>query len=97
MTNEEKLYIDTKRNHAVLFGYILPLTKTEFAILKLIRANDGYTSAYEIANRIFCGKSLTHGNVAVHVCNINKKAMKIRDRAIIQTCRYKGYKLSDII
>ncbi len=97
MTNEEKLYIDTKRNHAVLFGYILPLTKTEFAILKLVRANEEYMSAYEIANRIFCGKELTPGNVAVHVCNINKKAKKIRDRAIITTCRYKGYKLSEII
>ena len=97
MTNDEKLYIDEEQNCAILLGYIMRLTKTELALLKHMRGIDEFTTASSLVERVLGGKALTEGNIAVHVCNINKKAKAISGRSIIKTCRFKGYKIAENI
>lgn len=91
MTNNAKFYIDNERGYAVLLGYIMNLTKSEFAILKYISERDGYVSSQEIGEKVVEGRVLTVESVAVHVCNVNKKANKICGRNLISFQRFKGY------
>ena len=91
MTDQERFYIDNERGYAVLLGYVMRLTKSEFAILKYINEHDGYVSAQELTEQVSAGRSLTVGSVAVHVCNINKKATNICGKPIIKVRRFKGY------
>ena len=92
MISSEIFYIDSERGYAVLLGYIMRLTKTEFAILKYINSSDGrYVSAQDIIENVSAGRALTVGSVAVHICNINKQATKIRGRKLIEVRRFKGY------
>lgn len=95
--NNNLFYIDEEKKYAVLLGYVMPLTATEFAVLRIISEGEDYVGAEDIALRVFAGKTLTSGNVAVHVCNINKKAKTIGGRRLIAWRRYKGYKLSEKI
>ena len=97
MKKEELFYIDEDKSYAVLLGYIMPLTKSEFRILKLISVNSGYTSCDIIMEDVFSGKSITERNVSVHVCMINSKARKISGRNLIEGKRFKGYKIVDKI
>ena len=91
MTSQGRFYIDEERGDAVLLGYEMRLTKAEFAILKYIGECDGYVSAQEITENVSAGRALTVGSVAVHVCNLNKKATNICARPIIKVRRFKGY------
>ena len=91
MTCQERFYIDNDNGYAVLLGYVMRLTKAEFAILKYINEHDGYVSAQEIVENVTAGRALTVGSVAVHVCNVNKKASNICGRPIIKVRRFKGY------
>ena len=97
MTNDEKLYIDEEQNCVILLGYIMRLTKTELALLKHMIRIDGYITSVSLVERVLVGKTLTDGNIAVHVCNINKKSKAISGRSIIKTCRFKGYKIAENI
>lgn len=91
MTNNEKFYIDNEHGYAVLLGYIMDLTKSEFVILKYISEHDGYVSSQEISEKVAAGRVMTVGSVAVHVCNVNKKATKICGKNLISFQRFKGY------
>ena len=97
MIKEELFYLDEDKSYAVLLGYIMPLTKSEFRILKLISVNSGYTSCGSIMENLFSGKAITDRNVSVHVCMINSKARKISGRNLIEGKRFKGYKIVDKI
>ena len=97
MKKEELLYIDQTKRYALLLGYIIPLTKSELDILTAIRNNSGYTRVEDIMQIVFTAKDITTKNVAVHVCRINYKARKISGRDIIESKRFKGYKIVDKI
>ena len=91
MTSSERFYIDSESGYAVLLGYVMRLTKAELAILKYIKDHDGYVSAQELTEKVSAGRALTVGSVAVHVCNINKKATNICGKPIVKVRRFKGY------
>ena len=93
----KQFYIDSDNGYAVLLGYIMPLTKTEFSILNRVARAEEYISAEAIQAEILDGRNITLGNIAVHICNINKKAKRISGRDLIKTRRYKGYKISEVI
>jgi DNA-binding winged helix-turn-helix (wHTH) protein len=54
-------------------------------------------STEEIVSKVFRGKEINEGNVAVHVCNINKKARAIGGRNIIVSDYGKGYRIAEFI
>ena len=97
MASNQRFYIDTDNSYAVLLGYIMKLTKSEFAILKHIDEGEGFVSASQLLEGALADKGITLGNIAVHVCNINKKAKAISGRPLIKVRRFKGYRLSDRI
>ncbi len=69
----------------------LHLTKTESLIVRLLfHGNGAYFTGEEIAAA--CLKS-GKGGVAVHICNINEKAKYAHGVPLIETKRYKGYRI----
>lgn len=67
------------------------LTKNEYMIVRLLfHGNGAYFSAEEIAAACL---SDAVGGVAVHICNINAKAKYAHGVALIETKRYKGYRI----
>ena len=77
------LSLDTEAASAFLLGYPLPLSPTEFAILSAIIENMPI-SAKEISEAL----KISRKSVAVHVCNINKKALDISARYLIISQSY---------
>jgi hypothetical protein len=69
----------------------LRLTKNEYMIVRLLFHGGGaYFSAEEIAAACLPDGV---GGVAVHICNINVKAKRAHGVPLIETKRYKGYRI----
>ena len=81
----------------ILIGYRLVLTPYEYKILKLLSDEPDGVMADDIIQTCFKHKDVTHGNVAVHVHNINQKAFPIMNRRLIGSARGQGYKITDNI
>lgn len=79
-------------NERVYFrGHYLPLTATEYRIMRLLFHSRGtYFLAEEIAAACLTDSA---GGVAVHVCNINNKARRIALHAVIESKRFSGYRI----
>ena len=88
------LYIEEDRNSAILLGYKLSLTKTEYLILKeLVKSGKLPISAKDITSRT--GLNLSKENLAFHIFNINSKAKAISNRILIKNISKIGYFLSE--
>jgi hypothetical protein len=88
-----KLKISFFERRAVLLGYPIALTPKEHRILMLLASEpDVVFSPENISKFAFPFDNPTSKNqVAVHVCNINKKAFPISGRALIENPHKKGY------
>lgn len=72
-------------------GHYLPLTSTEYRILRLLFHSRGtYFAAEEIAAACLADPA---GGVAVHICNINNKARRTSLHAVIESRRFSGYRV----
>ena len=88
------LSISENENFAILLGYKLKLTKTEYLILKaIIKNNNTPISSEEIS--MYTSLELSKENVAFHVFNINSKAKLISNRILIKNIAKLGYFLND--
>ena len=76
-----------------LLGYRLKLSPTEEKLLKEV-ANGGRCGVADLGKLLSDGVS--HGNVAVHINSINRKAKKISSRKLV--IYEKGnYKINDLM
>ncbi len=82
---------------ALLLGYELELTKSEYIILSAIAHTEEPLSRERILELCFKGRSLKPVNVGVHVYNINKKASDISGRKLVVGDRRHGYRIVDDI
>ena len=85
-----QLYIAENENRVIYFGYKLPLTKTEYLILKAIaKGNNSPISAEQISIQAELG--ISKENVAFHISGINRKAKSISNRILIKNIAKIGY------
>jgi len=75
------LFVGDSGKDVIFLGYRLNLTPAEYRIIKII-AEKGRAGTEEIYTEF--KKSLTKGNVAVHICAINRKAAFISERRLIE-------------
>ena len=94
--NEYISFCDDKKS-IILLGYRVTLTPHEYKIVKLLFDEPTGISADEIIEKCFKNKDITHGNVAVHVHNINQKVVSITNRKLIAGDRKQGYKITENI
>ena len=81
----------------ILIGYRVALTRHEYGIIKLLYDAPEGVSSESIIEKCFKNKDITVGNVAVHVYNINKKAMPVIGRRLVVGDRKQGYKIAENI
>ncbi|MGM9682357.1 MAG: hypothetical protein ACI3XQ_02035 [Eubacteriales bacterium] len=86
MLKYKHLCVDEQGLEAVLLGYVMPLTTSEYRILQAIaRATvngDAGLGTLELLS-LFGDKKIKSGNVTVHICAINRKAREIGGRKLI--------------
>ena len=80
---ETKLMIDHETKKVIYLGYELDLTPDEYLLICAIVDGEGQIDDSEYIQIISPNKTVTFGNLAVHVCNINQKAMAVGGRRII--------------
>ena len=80
-----------------LLGYTIRLTPMEHKVICLLYQNQDGISTQQMASLLFSDKDISKRNIAVHICNINKKAKRISGRVLIKGNRRYGYKISDNI
>ncbi len=72
-------------------GSLMGFTQSEYRILRLLfHSRDVYFTAEEIEAACLVAKL---GSASVHICNMNRKARDATGRPIVETKRYKGYRL----
>ena len=94
--DQRRLKITTHDRSVILLGYQIRLTPKEHKILLLLLSDPRriFTSeeisrlAFPLENRI------SKNQIAVHICNINKKAFPITERALIENSHKTGYSLN---
>ena len=77
----EHLFIGEDRKDVYLLGYRLHLTPFEFKILSAL-ADGKPKTANELASSIGRADD-KKGNVAVHICAVNRKAFSISERKLV--------------
>lgn len=80
------LHINEAEGYAVLLGYKMPLTASEFKILfiltpHIIEYKEGMSTSDLMTS--FSDKDIRNSNITVHICSINKKAKEIGGRRLI--------------
>ena len=96
-THDERIFkIVPNEVEARLLGYPLKLTKSEHKILLLLSSVPEYVfSCSEIVSLAFpFSRNLSKNQLAVHVCNINKKSVLISGRKLILNPHKNGYILN---
>jgi DNA-binding response OmpR family regulator len=90
------LKISTTETAAFLLGYPLRLTKSEYKILLLLASypEKAFQSADIVRLAFPFSPDVSKNHLAVHVCNINKKAEKISGRKLIVNPHKNGYTLN---
>ena len=81
----------------LVIGNRVELTAMEYEIVKLLMTSEEGISAEDMINACFKHKDVSTGNVAVHVCNINKKVKRVTGRRFIEGDRKRGYKIVENI
>ena len=76
---------------ALILGYRIELTKSEYIILNALLNSDSAISR----SRFESEYGLTYSSVAVHVSNINRKVLPITNRKLIDGCGRGEYRISD--
>ena len=76
-SNDLGLCVDRKNRLVYYRGYQLKLTKKEYYICAAMCKSKGCMNATELIAAMGSSEKIGNGNIAVHVHNINKKAMKI--------------------
>ena len=94
---DEPLSFCDDEKSIILIGYRIVLTPYEYKILKLLSEEREGVLADDIIEKCFKHKDITHGNVAVHVHNINQKVFPITNRRLIISDRGQGYRIRDNI
>ena len=94
---EDLLYLKDDGKSAFLLGYTFELTKTEYVILKALLGSDKPISCHELVERHIGADKASESSIAVHICNINKKAWPISKRQLIISVRSKGYLIREDI
>jgi two-component system phosphate regulon response regulator PhoB len=89
-----ELVIDTLRHEAILGGRSLPLTATEFRMLRFLAANPGRVfSRDQLLNQVIGENAVViDRNIDVHVRAIRRKLALARD--MIETIRGVGYRFA---
>ena len=91
----ELLFLNHETKEAIYLGYDMGLTASEFRLLFALYESKRTCTAEELLALLSCKKPLARGNVAVHVCNINKKARWIGGRNLILGEDHQGYRLTE--
>ena len=94
---EELLYLKDDGKRVFLLGYTIELTRTEYIILEALLGADDPISCRELVERYIGADKSKESSIAVHICNINKKAWQISKRQLIVSIRSKGYIISEDI
>lgn len=74
-------------------GRTVVFTKTELRIIRMLLLSEDWQRREKIA--LYCMKDplADEKSIAVHICNINKKALKSAGRILIEKRRYCGYRI----
>lgn len=90
------LRVSPSDTEARLLGYPLRLTKSEHKILLLLLSDPGRPFSADLILRVAFPFStdLSKNQLAVHICNINKKARQITGRRLIVNPHKSGYLLN---
>ncbi len=91
-----KLKITTRDRSVILLGYQIRLTPNEHKILLLLLSSPRHIfTPDEISRLAFpLENHISKNQIAVHICNINKKAFPITERALIENTHKIGYSLN---
>ena len=90
------LYNDEQNKRVIYLGYDMKLSKTEYAIFDCIyKSGENFISAGQIIHNCYTDKKPGTGDVAAHICHINKKADNIGYRPLIISKYGVGYKITD--
>ena len=85
------LAVNTQMCKIRFLGYILPLTRVEFEILRALAFSDGALDRRAIVDCASENIKISPRSISVHICSINKKARDIGGRNLVVMLRDKGY------
>ena len=88
-----KLALTDDGKSALILGYKVELTDKEYGILKALLDAECAIRRSELARAVDVATS----SIPVHVANINKKALPITGRKLIEGNRHAEYKIIDNI
>ena len=89
----KRILIDNDNSRIYYLGYRLPLTKSEFNILKaILQSSSKAVSQEEIAS--LCEFRCNPDSIKFHIHNINKKAFSVGKRVLISNKTKIGYFLN---
>lgn len=90
------IFIDCTSRLVYVNGNLLKLTKTEYAIFRLLCANPGQLLTRSVILDRICTETpdCVENSLNVHICNIRKKLKEYSDREFIESVWGIGYKLT---
>ncbi len=88
-----KLALEDDGRSALVLGYRIDLTEKEYEMLKALLSAGCAIRRSELAQMI----DISTGSVPVHVANINKKALPITGRKLIEGNRHAEYRIAEYI
>ena len=91
----EDLVIDSLRHEVLVDGRSVPVTATEFRLLKILASHPGRAFSREILLKMVIGESahVLDRNIDVHVRAVRKKLGRYRN--LVETVRGVGYRFRD--
>ena len=89
----EKLVLGEDGRSALFLGYRVELTDKEYEMLEVLMSEGSAIRKSEIARRI----DVSASSISVHAANINKKALPITGRKLIEGNRHAEYHIVELI
>ena len=89
----DKIVLSEERSCAFILGYKVELTDKEYEIIKILLDSKCVIHKREIAELV----EIAESSVAVHIANINKKALPITGRKLLFGNRRGEYAFSENI
>ncbi len=86
-----RLLLNKDGKSALVLGYKIQLTASEYLILDVLNKCEAYVSKSELESKY----GLTYSSIAVHIANINRKAHPITGRSLIEGNGHGEYRISD--
>ena len=87
----EKIAFTDDGEHMLILGYRVDFTDKEIELVKILHGSKKSISKTELAERA----DISDTALAVHIANINKKALPITGRKLIEGNRRGYYKISE--